>query len=234
MSSYAKRQRLVILDADGTTIDSFHAIEQTFLRHGMNIGDLERFQRRRRLFKYLGGIREFPNNLRKQFGRHSRKKLLATLTEFYREEARLYPGIPALLRSLLEAPDLRLALVTRNVTLEPETTLTRLFERHGIDLRDFDLFSCIPLKKNKAMYFRQAREHFGINPALAYACGDEYGDYCAALEAAMYPFIVAYGAEDQTRLKDSFKVPPETICTSPQEFTERLRHTLDLFDTPTG
>ena len=42
-----RRQHLVILDADGTTIDAFGAINRTFARHGMNLGDLERFQKRR-------------------------------------------------------------------------------------------------------------------------------------------------------------------------------------------
>ncbi len=75
------RELLVIFDADGTTVDAFHAIEETFLRHGMDIGDLDRFQKRRKLIKYLGGLREFPTNLRRQFGKQSRKQLLSTLNE---------------------------------------------------------------------------------------------------------------------------------------------------------
>lgn len=55
---------LLILDVDGTTIDAFSAIERTFACHNMNIGDLERIQKRRHLFKYLGGIEVFPKNLR--------------------------------------------------------------------------------------------------------------------------------------------------------------------------
>ena len=45
------RERLIILDADGTTIDAFSAIDATFGAHGMDIGDLKRFQKRRNLFK---------------------------------------------------------------------------------------------------------------------------------------------------------------------------------------
>ncbi|ATE60545.1 HAD family hydrolase [Thauera sinica] len=228
MTSYPNRDRLVIFDADGTTIDAFHAVEQSFLRHGMAIGDLERFQKRRKMFKYLGGLREFPNNLRRQFGKQRRKLLLATLTEFYREEARLYPGIAGLLQALLAAPHVRVGLVTRNVTMEPEETLNRLFGRHGIDMAAFDHFACIPLGEDKTFQFRRARERLGINPARCYACGDEYGDYAAAIRAAMYPFIVAYGAEDRLRLRESFGVPDEFIHSSPGEFAGRLLHALDL------
>lgn len=226
MTAYRNPDRLVIFDADGTTIDAFHAIEQSFLRNGMAIGDLQRFQKRRKLFKYLGGLREFPNNLRRQFGKQSRKRLLATLTEFYREEARLYPGIAALLRRMLEAPELRVGLVTRNVTVEPAETLRRLFRRHDIDLDAFDHLACLSLREDKTPHFRQARERLVIHPARCYACGDEYSDYVAALGAGMYPFIVAYGAEDRQRLTGTYGVPDAFIHASPAEFTDSLQHAL--------
>lgn len=228
MATYSNRDKLVIFDADGTTIDAFHAIEQTFLRHGMAIGDLERFQRRRKLFKYLGGLREFPTNLRQQFGKQSRKRLLATLTEVYRQEASLYPGIADLLRTLLATPAIRVGLVTRNVTTNPEETLGLLFARHDIDIKAFDHFACLPLSADKTAEFRRARELFVINPARAYACGDEYSDYLAATRAGMHPFVVAYGFEDNVRLNRDFEVPQELISTSPADFAARLLHALDL------
>ena len=228
MGAYANRDRLVILDADGTTIDAFQAIDETFRRHGMAIGDLARFQTRRKLLKYLGGLREFPTNLRRQFGKQSRKQLLATLTEVYRQEARLYPGIEALLRKLLAAPGIRVGLVTRNVTTEPEETLRCLFQRHDIDIADFDYVACIPLRDDKTTQLRSVREALAVNPARAYACGDEYGDYVAAIGAGMHPFVVAYGFEDNLRLTKNFGVPQEVISTSPHDFTDRLLHALDL------
>jgi len=228
MALYANRERLVVLDADGTTIDAFHAIEQTFLRHDMAIGDLARFQKRRKLFKYLGGLREFPTNLRRQFGKQSRKKLIATLTEVYRQEASLYPGVAALLHTLLGTPEIRVGLVTRNITTEPEETLRCLFRRHGIDLGEFDFVACIPLSEDKTTHLKHARASFAINPALSYACGDEYSDYLAAIGAGMHPFVVAYGFEDKARLTKNFGVPGELISTSPADFSERLLHALDL------
>jgi phosphoglycolate phosphatase len=228
MTPFVNRQRLVIFDADGTLVDAFHAIEQTFLHHGMAIGDLERFQKRRKLLKYLGGLREFPTNLRKQFGKQSRKRLLATLTETYRNEATLYPGVASLLRTLLTDPGIRVGLVTRNVTIDPEETLKYLFQRHDIDISDFDYFACIPLGEDKTGQLKRARECLAVNPARTFACGDEYSDYSAAIGAGIYPFVVAYGFEDRERLTKDFGVPREVISTSPAEFSERLLHALDL------
>ena len=231
MDPYPNRDQLVIFDADGTTIDAFHAVEQSFLRHGMAIGDLERFQKRRKLFKYLGGLREFPNNLRRQFGKQSRKRLLATLTDFYRTEASLYPGIAPLLQALLAAPQVRVGLVTRNVTVDPKETLRHLFARHDIDIDAFDHFACLPLGGDKTPSFREARERLGVNPARCYAC-DEYSDYVAAIGAGMYPFIVAYGAEDRLRLRKTLGVPDDFIHASPAEFAGKLLHTLGLPQPP--
>jgi phosphoglycolate phosphatase len=230
MAAYSTRERLVIFDADGTTVDAFHAIEATFLRHGMAIGDLDRFQKRRKLFKYLGGLREFPTNLRRQFGQQSRKQLLATLTEVYRTEAVLYPGIASLLQTLLAAGEVRVGLLTRNVTVEPEETLKQLFRRHDIDLGDFDYVACIPLGEDKTAQMKRVRALFAINPARAYACGDEFDDYLAAVGAGMHPFVVAYGSEDRQRLSERFGVPVELISATPADFSDRLLDALDLPD----
>lgn len=43
MAHYENAERLVISDADGTTIDAFHAIELAFMRHGMDIGEFDFF-----------------------------------------------------------------------------------------------------------------------------------------------------------------------------------------------
>jgi phosphoglycolate phosphatase len=227
---YRSRDRLIIIDADGTVIDAFTAIGGAFARHGMDIGDLDRFQKRRNLFKYLGGLKEFPRNLAKHFGKLGRKDLLATLTDIYREEAQLYPGMAELIRVLLETPDIRVGMVTRNVTHEPEITLGRLFARHALDIKQLDFLHHIPLRHEKTPYFKAARESLDINPARAYACGDEHKDYNAATAAGMHPFIVAYGFESFTRLTRKYAIPEEVVSETPQTFSARVRHALDLVD----
>ena len=135
---YRSNERLIIFDADGTIVDAFSAIDQTFSKHGMELGALERFQKRRNLFKYMGGLKEFPFNLKQQLGKQSRKKLLATLTDVYRNHAQLYPGVADLIRTLIAATGIRVGLVTRNITNEPELTLRILLARHDIDLDAMD------------------------------------------------------------------------------------------------
>jgi phosphoglycolate phosphatase len=220
--------RLVILDADGTTIDAFSAIDRTFAHHGMDIGPLERFQKRRNLFKYLGGIKEFPTNLRKQVAGTRRSRLVETLTEIYREEAALYPGMAPLLRCLADQSGVRVGIVTRNITRDPVETLKRLFQRQGCDPDRLDFLIHLPLSEDKLPAFRALRERFEVNPARACACGDEGKDYVAAVNSGIYPFMVSYGFEDHERLVQKHGVPPEVISRTPAELCQRVLHALGL------
>jgi phosphoglycolate phosphatase len=224
---YSTRDRLVIFDADGTLIDAFHVVEQAFARHGMDIGNLERFQRRRRLLKYAGGLREFPKNLRHQFDKANRKRLRQTLTEIYRAEAQPFPGLADLLHALIERPDVRVGIVSRNVTIDPEETLMIVLRRHGIDCDRLDFLRCIRLGDAKAVQFRAIRQDLGINPLRALVCGDEFGDYSDAIAAGMQAQMVSYGFDDHARLVDHCEVPVELIARTPAELALRLRHALD-------
>ncbi|MGB0723486.1 MAG: HAD family hydrolase [Gammaproteobacteria bacterium] len=223
-----RKERLLILDADGTTIDAFRAIERTFALHGMDIGDLERFQSRRHLFKYIGGLKEFPSNLKRQLGRKRRSQLIDTLTQVYRDEARLFDHMGEWINALLDREGLRVGLVTRNITTDPLDTLKRLFARHGVDLARMDFLIHISRKDDKTGTFRKLRAEFAINPALSYACGDEKKDYVAALSTGIHPFMVSYGFENHSRLTRKIGVPEELISTSPAQLRERVCQCLDM------
>ncbi len=225
---YSNNERLIVFDADGTTIDAYPVIVDTFTRHGMKLGDLERFQKRHNLFKYLGGVKDFPFNLGKQLGKQSRKNLLSTLTEAYREEAKLFPGMAALIRTLFATPGIRVGLVTRNITNEPMLTIRKVLSRHDIDLDAFDFAAHVSLKEEKTSAFVSARKAFTINPARSYACGDEHKDFHSAIAAGMHPFIGSYGFEDHTRLTKKFNLPEDVISRTPQDLSIRLLHALDI------
>lgn len=225
---YKNNKRLVILDADGTTIDAFQAIEAAFDRHGLTLGDEAHFQKRHNLFKYLGGIKAFPAIFKKNIRKKHRAELIGTLTGIYRTEARLYPGIAELIRALVAAPDVMVGLVTRNITNEPLETLRLLFARHDLDIDALDFLVHIPLKEKKTASFRALRERFDINPARGYICGDEHKDFHAAVGAGLHPFMVSYGFEDHARLTEKYGVPTEVISRTSTELCARVCHALDL------
>ncbi|WP_426173688.1 HAD family hydrolase [Massilia sp. TWR1-2-2] len=223
-----QNKRLIILDADGTTIDAYPAIERAFALNGMTLGAEKSFQKRHHLFKYLGGLKEFPSIIKKNMRQRGRKKIVASLTDVYRSEASLYPGIAELIKSLIAAPDVVVGLVTRNITNEPLETLRQLFARHDIDVGEFDFFDHVPLSQGKTAQFRLTRERFDVNPARAFVCGDEFKDYHAAICTGMHPFMVSYGFEDHDRLTEKFAVPKEVISRTSTELCVRVGHALDL------
>ena len=225
---YSNSNRLIVFDVDGTIIDAYSAIVETFSKHGLELGDLERFQKRHHLFKYLGVIKEFPFNLRKQLGKRSRKKILSTLTDVYRDDAELYPGMADLIRTLIAAPGIRVGLVTRNITNEPMLTIRKVLSRHDIDLDAFDFAVHVPLREDKTHALRSARKSFDINPARSYACGDEHKDFTSAIAAGMHAFIGSYGFEDYTRLTKKFQVPEDVISRTPEDLSIRVLHALDI------
>jgi phosphoglycolate phosphatase len=222
--------RLLVLDADGTTVDAFSAINQTFAAHNMDIGDIERFQNRRHIFKYLGGLRELPKNLRHQLKGSKRSALISTLTEVYREQADLYEGAADLINRLLATPDIRVGVISRNITHDPEETLQRLYRRNGVEVEAFDFFIHLPLKEHKDQAFKAIRETFEVNPARAYASGDEKRDFIAAQSAGMHPFMVSYGFESFERLTTKIGIPQELISRHPQELKQRILHAFDLLE----
>lgn len=223
-----QNRRLIILDADGTTIDAYPAIEQAFALNGMALGAEKSFQKRHHLFKYLGGLKEFPAIIKKNMRQQGRKRIVASLTDVYRSEACLYPGIAELIKSLIAAPDIVVGLVTRNITNDPLETLRHLFARHDIDVDELDFFDHVPLSEGKTTQFRLTRERFNVNPARAYVCGDEFKDFHAAISTGMHPFMVSYGFEDHDRLTEKFSVPNEVISRTSTELCARVCHALDL------
>ena len=192
------------------------------------IGDETRFQKRHKLLKYLGGLKEFPSIMRKNLRKNSRAQLIDTPTAIYRREARLYVGIADLLRELIAAPDITVGIVSRNVTLKPLETLRQLFLRHDIDIAELDFLVHIPLKDAKTVQFRATCEQFGVNLARAFMCGDEHKDFMAAISTGMHPFMVSSGFECHDRLTSRFEISHELISRSSAELCCRIRHALDL------
>jgi phosphoglycolate phosphatase len=223
-------KRLVILDADGTTIDAFSAIAKTFSAHGMALGDLSRSPKRHNLLKYLAGAKEFPKNLRKQLTRVKHNLLIDMLTAVNRDKARLYPRMCELINRPLDSSDVLVGIVTRNITHDPEKTPRLLFQREQVDVDKLDFLIHVSLKEKKTAVLNRIRELHQVNPSLCYVCGDEYKNYLSDLLAAMHPFIVSYGFESLERLAQKFEIPGMSFYDSPQQFSQRLLHALYPFE----
>lgn len=129
---------------------------------------------------------------------------------------------------LADESGLRVGVITRNITEHPVETLEILYRREGFDPARLAFLVHLPLSADKRDAFREIRAHYTINPARAYACGDEAKDYRAAVGAGIQPFMVSYGFEDYERLTVRHSIPAEVIARSPEELAARVLHALGL------
>lgn len=129
---------------------------------------------------------------------------------------------------MYRSPDKLVVLDADGTTMDASQTMATAFLHHGIDNGTFDFLACIPLADDKATPIRTAHRFFDINPARAYACGDEHRDYDAAVSRDMHPLIASCGFENAERLIDGFGVPASVVADSPAELASRLARALDL------
>jgi phosphoglycolate phosphatase len=133
-----------------------------------------------------------------------------------------------MINRLIAQPDLRVGMITRNITNEPEKTLYKLYQRNGVDVGGLDFLVHLPLKQHKLAAFESIRESLKINPARAYATGDEKCDYVAAIGSGMHPFMVSFGFESYQRLTKKIGVPAVLISRHPSELRQRILQALDI------
>jgi phosphoglycolate phosphatase len=133
-----------------------------------------------------------------------------------------------MINRLIAQPDLKVGMITRNITNEPEKTLRALYQRNGVDVSGFDFLIHLSLKQQKLKAFQAIRESLKINPARAYATGDEKCDYVAAIGSGMHPFMVSFGFESYQRLTKKIGVPDALISRQPLILKQRILHALDI------
>lgn len=190
---------LLLLDFDGTLADSFVVIEKTLQHFDYQIGTLENFKNRRKFLKYVGGRKEFiPNVIRKL--RQRDDNLKEVLTEIYRAEATLFPGIKDFLLRIQQRSNVAISIISRNVTLEPYITIQTVLKNSGIVLRDIDSIHTVPVGDKKARAMKYAVESYSMEPDRVLSVGDEVGDYKCARKCGIKHLACAYGYDSKRRL----------------------------------
>ena len=214
----ARREVLVVLDFDGLLINSYELLKSTFEHFGLDVGDEERFRKRRKFLKYLGGGRELARNL-VRLSLPKEKKIRERLTDEYIDRGRVYSEFEPLLNRLIESPAFHVGVVSRNFTYTPGLTIRTVLRRSGINEQDLDFVIPIPTgakKGNVLDAMRAARYTLNLFAA------DEIGDYKAATEAGYEVLMSGYGFDSRKRLIEEAGTPPEIIFDTPGALAEQL------------
>ena len=221
----AEKDKLIILDFDGFLINSYQLLKSTFEIFGLDVGDEGRFRHRRKFLKYLGGGKEFLNNL-VSYSLPKKKKIRQTLTEIYRQEGCIYPEFTSLINTMIANPKLHVGIISRNFTLNPGLTIRQVLVNSMVEEAELDFIIPLDVGVKKSAVLEGMRSSRYRQCVLG---GDEIGDYRAASETGYDSIIIgSYGFDDRIRLVESGGIPPGIICDSADETAWKLAITVGL------
>jgi phosphoglycolate phosphatase len=215
---------LVVLDFDGFLVDSYRLLKDTFTQFGLDIGDEDRFKRRRKFLKYLGGGKEFVVNFVK-LSLPKKQKIRDRLTAEYLEHGRVFADFVPLLNRLIDEPRAHVGIVSRNFTYTPGATIRSVLRNSGIDEQHLDFVIPIPTGAKKTDVLEAMRSP---RYRLSLFGGDEIGDYNAATETGYDALIASYGFDSRKRLLEVGKVPEQLIHDRPRSIAETLQRRFEL------
>jgi phosphoglycolate phosphatase len=218
------KQILAVLDFDGLMIDSYRMLKTTFAEFDLDLGDVERFQHRRKFLKYLGGGKEFLGNL-VSYTLPKKQKIRKKLTEIYMEEGTIYAQFADLLNGMIESPDCHVGIISRNFTHNPGLTIRQVLRNSDVNEADLDFVIPVPVGVKKHEVLEAMNSSRYLTTLFA---ADEIGDFRAASETGYDTIVMAsYGFDNRERLIKQGGVAPELICDSVQEISARLHRLIN-------
>jgi phosphoglycolate phosphatase len=213
------KELLVVLDFDGLLVNSYALLKDTLQEFGIDVGDEDRFKKRRKFLKYFGGGKELLTNL-VNFALPKKKRIREMLTDVYCHSGRIYTELQPLINQLIASPSVHCGILSRNYTLSPGPTIRTVLRKSGVQEEDLDFVIPIPVgvkKDDVLLALRSTRYRQCI------LGGDEIGDYRAALSANFDAIIASYGFDNTKRLVKRGDVPLACIVDTPAEFAEAMR-----------
>jgi len=218
-----KKETLVVLDFDGLLINSYKLLKITFMHCGLDIGDEDRFQNRRKFLKYVGGGKELIGNLVK-LSLPKKKLIREQLTETYWNEGEIYPEFTTLINDMIDSPDVHVGIVSRNFTLHPGKTIRQVLRNSKVNEGAIDFIIPISTGVKKGNVLEGMKSPSYKNCIFA---ADEISDYRAAYETGYNKiFMVSYGFDTKERLIEKGGIPEEIIFDSPKKLQKKIHKTL--------
>lgn len=217
------KETLVVLDFDGLLINSYELLKITFKNCGLDVGDEDRFQNRRKFLKYIGGGKELIGNL-VNLTLPKKKLIREQLTETYCSEGKIYPEFTTLVNDMIDSPDVHVGIVSRNFTHHPGKTIRQVLRNSKINEGALDFIIPISVGVKKGNILEGMKSSSYKNCIFA---ADEISDYRAAFETGYNKiFMASYGFDTKDRLIKKGDIPEDIIFDSPQKLQKKIQKTL--------
>ncbi len=218
-----QKETLVVLDFDGLLINSYELLKITFKHCGLDVGDEDRFQNRRKFLKYVGGGKELIGNL-VNLTLPKKKMIREQLTETYCSKGQIYPEFKTLVNDMIDSPDVHIGIVSRNFTHHPGKTIRQILRNSKVNEAELDFIIPISAGVKKGNVLEGMKSSAYKNCIFA---ADEISDYKAAFETGYNKILMAsYGFDTKQRLIKKGEIPEDIIFDSPKKLQKRLEKTL--------
>lgn len=217
------KETLVVLDFDGLLINSYELLKITFKHCGLDVGDEDRFQNRRKFLKYVGGGKELIGNL-VNLTLPKKKMIREQLTETYCNEGEIYPEFTTLVNDMIDSPDVHVGIVSRNFTHHPGKTIRQVLRNSKVNEGAIDFIIPISAGVKKGNVLEGMK-----SPSYKHCifAADEISDYRAAHETGYNKiFMASYGFDTKDRLIRKGEIPEDIIFDSPKKLQKKLQKTL--------
>ena len=217
------KETLVVLDFDGLLINSYELLNITFKHFGLDVGDIERFQNRRKFLKYVGGGKELIGNL-VNLSLPKKKLIRKKLTETYCAVGQIYPEFTDLINDMTDNPDIHVGIVSRNFTHHPGNTIRQVLRNSKINETALDFV--IPISAGaKKINILEGMKSTAYRTSIFAA--DEISDYEAASLTGYDTILMAsYGFDTRERLQKKGNIPKKIIYETPNKKNKKLNKIL--------
>ena len=213
------KETLVVLDFDGLLIDSYELLKITFNKCGLDVGDEDRFQNRRKFLKYVGGGKELIGNL-VNLSLPKKKKIREQLTETYCNEGKIHPDFVTLINDMIDSPNIHVGIVSRNFTYHPGKTIRQVLKNSKVNEAAMDFIIPISAGVKKGNVLEGMKASSYKNCVFA---ADEISDYRAANDTGYNRiFMASYGFDTRERLIKKGEIPEEIIFDTPKKLSKKL------------
>lgn len=217
------KETLVVLDFDGLLINSYELLKITFSHCGLDVGDEDRFQNRRKFLKYVGGGKELIGNL-VNLTLPRKKMIREQLTETYCNEGEIFPEFKMLINDMIDSPNIHVGVVSRNFTHHPGKTIRQVLRNSKVNEGAIDFVIPVSAGVKKCNVLEGMKSPSYKNCIFA---ADEISDYKAAFETGYNKILMAsYGFDTKDRLIKKGEIPEEIIFESPKKLVKKLSKTL--------
>lgn len=198
----------IFFDFSGTIVNTLKALANTYTRFVGKIFTQDKIRKMYKDMHQISTLRFFLkyklNPFKFLFG--GRKKFAEIRKEEYNQYARVFPGIPQVLRKLRQMTNVNLAVITYDTIIQDEDEREELFERFGIPIK-FD--SVITDEKDKAEALQEFLDKQSISDGLFVS--DTHADIEIANKMNLKPIGVTWGLSTEEDFQTEYIVDDPRI-----------------------